>query len=666
MASRNSLFKKMLVCFMMVAFPILLLLIITPSIVLGADYYVKTPANGGNNSSTGLDWGNAKSTIGAAMSLVSGTANIHVAAGTYNEKVTFPGFDNISLLGGYPAAGGASQDPSVNPTIIDGSGLSTTAAMISIPLKAGGISGYFGIVVDGFTIRNGTRADSGVAGIESYSLGVTITRNIIENNQVTGTGGTAGGIYIFGPLNDNNNGRTIIERNIIRNNSAAAVGGIYLEGASGKAKRYVAYLVNNLIYGNQSTTTDPLWNRGVGGVDIMYPASASIVNCTIADNTAAHPTNAIGGVSITGDSETAGYNGIAAIANSIIRHSSGKDILTASDGTGTLWIAYSNVKDTSIPGTGVIHTDPQFAGPTDYHLTSGSPCKNTANTIGTVLTGALQGSSGLGYLPDVGWKSQGYSDAQVTGSWGDGSHNLKAQWDWYSSGAGKFFGTANSNCTVSSSCTADPSDEQIVSNMATVNASSYSYATLYNYGHDYTPGTRATIFWRGTNGYYGAWRIDAIAYTHHTTPAASDDGKLYGVWYFQVNGGPYFDAGIRTLDLDGKTRPNEAAYDMGAYEYYADPCITQLIKIMENPAPPYYTSIQTAYNAAATDQTIAMQAHSFTENLSLTSPSNINVSLKGGYDCDFALNPGFTTVNTVSGPVTIGNGKVTIENLIIK
>jgi hypothetical protein len=77
------------------------------------------------------------------------------------------------------------------------------------------------------------------------------------------------------------NGKTIIEQNIVRNNAAAAVGGIYLEGAAGKSERYTVYLVNNLIHGNQSTTTDASWNRGVGGVDIMYPAGASFVNSNL-------------------------------------------------------------------------------------------------------------------------------------------------------------------------------------------------------------------------------------------------------------------------------------------------------------------------------------------------------------------------------------------------
>lgn len=79
---------------------------VLPSIAPAADYFVKTSANGGNDANTGADWSNAKATIGAAMGLITSAGhNIYVAAGTYNEKVTFPGYNNIALKGGYPAGG---------------------------------------------------------------------------------------------------------------------------------------------------------------------------------------------------------------------------------------------------------------------------------------------------------------------------------------------------------------------------------------------------------------------------------------------------------------------------------------------------------------------------------------------------------------------------------
>jgi hypothetical protein len=74
-----------------------------------------------------------------------------------------------------------------------------------------------------------------------------------------------------------------------------------------------------------------------------------------------------------------------------------------------------------------------------------------------------------------------------------------------------------------------------------------------------------------------------------------------------------------------------------------------------------FLSINNAYSAAATDQTIQAQAQNFTEDLNLT--TSIPVTFRGGYDCQFLSNPGFTTV---TGSVTIQNGKVTMDKIIIK
>lgn len=534
----------------------------SPITALATDYYVKTPAHGGNNSHSGMNWNAAKATIGAAMALADGDDTIFVAAGTYNEKISFPPCNNVALRGGYPAAGGAVQAPSENPTIIEGTGLDSPMPMIKIPFQPDTTRGYFGMIIEGFVIRGGTHTGNGCAGIESYSLGVTIKRNIIENNHTTGSSGLAGGIYVFAPLYDT--GKTVIEQNMIRDNSAPAVGGVYLEGAAGKAEKYDIYLSNNLIAENVSTTTDPLWNRGVGGVDVMYPAGASIVNCTIADNSASHPNKAIPGVSIDGYS--ASEQGVASIANSIIWHPSGNDI--ASTDNGRLWIAYSCVEDQSIGGSGVIHTNPQFSETDDYHLTESSPCKNTASTQGTLLSGAI-GVPSFGYLPGIGFQNPpyNYSDAMVTLSWGDGSHNLTAQWEYassYGSGVtGKFYGSDRTHCN------ADVSYGQALGDNipGTTDASGYYYRTSSSTAK-WDPFTaKETVFWRGENGYYGAWRIDGIGVTNFPP---YQGGRLSGVWYFQTNGGPYFDSGIRAFDLTGNPRPAETGYDMGAFEYAPD------------------------------------------------------------------------------------------------
>ena len=79
-----------IVCSAVFIFPTFLFLILFPFTALATDYYVKIPAHGGNNDHSGLDWNTAKATIGAAMATADGDDTIHVAAGTYNEKISFP------------------------------------------------------------------------------------------------------------------------------------------------------------------------------------------------------------------------------------------------------------------------------------------------------------------------------------------------------------------------------------------------------------------------------------------------------------------------------------------------------------------------------------------------------------------------------------------------
>jgi hypothetical protein len=76
----------------------------------------------------------------------------------------------------------------------------------------------------------------------------------------------------------------------------------------------------------------------------------------------------------------------------------------------------------------------------------------------------------------------------------------------------------------------------------------------------------------------------------------------------------------------------------------------------------YYDSISAAYVVASTGQIILLQEKSYPENLLLT--DNIDVTLKGGYDCNYSSNPGFSSI---AGKVTIGgSGSVTAGKLIIR
>jgi hypothetical protein len=87
-----------------------------------------------------------------------------------------------------------------------------------------------------------------------------------------------------------------------------------------------------------------------------------------------------------------------------------------------------------------------------------------------------------------------------------------------------------------------------------------------------------------------------------------------------------------------------------------------LVKIAETSS--YYSSIQTAYSAAISGQTVLMAALDFTEDLNLNgNNANMLIALQGGYNCDFASNPGFTVIN---GAITISGGTVTVENVTIQ
>jgi hypothetical protein len=76
----------------------------------------------------------------------------------------------------------------------------------------------------------------------------------------------------------------------------------------------------------------------------------------------------------------------------------------------------------------------------------------------------------------------------------------------------------------------------------------------------------------------------------------------------------------------------------------------------------HYPTIQNAFDSTLSpDDVIQVQAGDRTETLSYS--QGYSVKLQGGYDCDFTTNPGFTIVH---GSMTISDGTVTVENLILQ
>lgn len=352
---------------LMTGIPAALLLLAAPVHVLAENYYVRV---GGAGAQTGADWDNAFDTIGAAMALVDGGDAIHVAAGTYNEQVTFPASNDNQLLGGYPAAGGVEQDPWNYPTIIDGGG--TLGPMIYVPGNFGTNRGYEGLVIDGFTVRGGMRTSTrGAAGIESYSVGLTISRCIIEDNNNAYEYGYAAGIYAAGLSHELATRTLTIKECVIRNNSGKLCGGVFIDNVGPAFK---VELVNDLIYGNHDTNSSGS-TYGTGGVVLGNGPNAvpdlgwKVINCTIANNTSDHALPKAFSINI--------QIGRVVLRNNIFWNP-GVDDVFSWDGAAHYQLTYSDSEDAGDAGGTVISMNPGFVGGGDYHLASdASPCVDT-------------------------------------------------------------------------------------------------------------------------------------------------------------------------------------------------------------------------------------------------------------------------------------------------
>ena len=140
----------------------------------------------------------------------------------------------------------------------------------------------------------------------------------------------------------------------------------------------------------------------------------------------------------------------------------------------------------------------------------------------TVLTGLLEG------VPE--------SVGVVT--WGDGINDLSQQWSVRDLDmSGWFYGSqggSNADVFVYSGLT----DIRTVTDASVF---SYSVSTVLAFETDY-------VFFRGQNGYYGAWRIDDV---YPSGGSSLPYAYLDGQWYFQDDGTASFVPEPATLLLVG-------------------------------------------------------------------------------------------------------------------
>jgi|GEM_PF-3175906 PKD repeat protein len=119
-------------------------------------------------------------------------------------------------------------------------------------------------------------------------------------------------------------------------------------------------------------------------------------------------------------------------------------------------------------------------------------------------------------------------------------------------------------------------------------------------------------------------------------------------------------SGTYTVSLTAANIAGSGSANMVGY-ITVTPCSSRPVRIAGT-GPVYYGTIQSAYDAATTGQTIQSMGIDFMENLSFKTAKTI--ILDGGYDCGYASGIGQTYVN---GNLMIGAGNfiVTLGNVIL-
>ncbi len=238
------------------------------------------------------------------------------------------------------------------------------------------------------TITSSVAAEA--AGL-SVAMRARIVHNVIDSNTATGGSGqfVIGGISVYAHWMNT----VEFTGNIIRGNVSSNYSGgirIYRPATSGGCS---VIMTNNLIVGNRAV-------RGGGGIDLNISCSLTLINNTIAHNTASW----CGGMLVRGTAVTASK--VIGINNIFWNNTAvGGDI------TQPAYESLHNnlIKGESIVGENNFSADPKFASDGSYALTAESPCIAAGTITRTVLGTALMappddinGSPRPWVMPDLG------------------------------------------------------------------------------------------------------------------------------------------------------------------------------------------------------------------------------------------------------------------------
>lgn len=204
-------------------------------------------------------------------------------------------------------------------TILNGKGVSSTVKALWLQNTA---------ILEGFTITNGKGIPYG-GGIYIERGGATIRDNIIKNNSAA----QGGGIFIIGIINQAYPNTPLVVKNLITGNDADRGEAILTNNS--QARIWNNTIVANGDIVNAQRTGDGIWSEGV------YFPTPDILNCIIWDN---------------------------------------GDDMTGNPFAGGAEATYSCIEDGDA-GTGNISQNPLFIDYEngDYHLQQNSPCIDTGN-----------------------------------------------------------------------------------------------------------------------------------------------------------------------------------------------------------------------------------------------------------------------------------------------
>jgi hypothetical protein len=220
----------------------------------------------GSDTNDGLSWAGAQETVHAALASAAaspGPDEIHVARGRYLGVIAVP--PDVVLLGGFPVGGGA-RDPKLNPTVLDGRG---AGPVVSLGM------GTDDSRIDGFRITGGRSNVPGEGGgVTLRMTSARVVQCVIEQCSAV----EGGGLLVDARMH----GHPMIERCIVRGNTASSAGGGIMVLTDDDAPLDMAIVHGSLVQGN--SVRRPGGGIGVAGGGIHVRGRARIEHVHVRGN----------------------------------------------------------------------------------------------------------------------------------------------------------------------------------------------------------------------------------------------------------------------------------------------------------------------------------------------------------------------------------------------